>query len=221
MAWVLGSIAVVLVVLSLLGRLLLYDGSEGPMDSVSHLLNVDMETSVPTYFSVLLLLFVSALLYTVALGKRQDPFLRHWAGLAVIFLLFSIDEATSIHELAVGPLRRQFGLGGWLYFSWVIPGAAFVLAFVLAYLRFVARLSKPFQTLFVASGAIYVGGALGMELIGGFQVDHYGRDGIAYVLITTIEEALEMAGLVLFIYALLRYLETRKAALSVRFSQNE
>lgn len=109
---VLGAIALVLVALSLLGRLFLYDGSEGPMDSLSHLLNVDRENSVPTYFSVLLLLFVSALLYTVALGKRQDPFFRHWAGLAFIFLFFSIDEAASFHEFLIEPIRRQFGLGG-------------------------------------------------------------------------------------------------------------
>jgi len=40
---VLGSIALLLVEMSVLGRLLLYDGSEGTMDSVSHLINVDME----------------------------------------------------------------------------------------------------------------------------------------------------------------------------------
>ncbi len=121
----------------------------------------------------------------------------------------------------MGPLQRQFGLGGWLYFAWVIPGAAFVLAFVLVYLRFVAHLFKPFRTLFVASGAIYVCRALGIELIGGVHADHFGQNDIAYVLITTIEEALEMGGLVLFIYTLLLYLESHEAALSVRFSRNE
>ncbi len=121
----------------------------------------------------------------------------------------------------MGPLQRQFGLGGWLYFAWVIPGAAFVLAFVLVYLRFVANLFKPFRTLFVASGAIYVCRALGIELIGGVHADHFGQNDIAYVLITTIEEALEMDGLVLFIYTLLLYLESHEEALSVRFSRNE
>lgn len=60
-----------------------------------------------------------------------------------------------------------------------------------------------------------------MELIGGFQVDHYGRDGNAYVLIITIEEALEMGGVVLFINTLLLYLLAHKAALSVRFSRSK
>lgn len=191
------------------------------MDSLSHLFNLDRENSVPTYFSVLLLLFVSVLFYVVALGKKQDPFFRHWACLAVLFFVFSIDEATSIHELMSGPLRRQFGLGGWLRFAWVIPGAAFVLTFLLVYFRFIAHLAKPFRTLFVAAGAIYVGGALGMELIGGFYFDTYGEGAVMYTLSATVEEALELGGLVVLIYAVLRYLETGKADVTVRFSVDQ
>ena len=55
------------------------------------------------------------------------------------------------------------------------------------------------------AGAVYVGGAIGMEMIGGFYQDVYGYD-LTYVLLQTIEEVGEMLGIVIFIYALCYYL---------------
>ena len=54
----------------------------------------------------------------------------------------------------------------------------------------------------------YVGGALGMELIKGRHSYLYGQKNLAYGVITTIEESLEMLGIVVFIYALLDYIKT-------------
>src|SRR5687768_9580440 len=59
------------------------------------------------------------------------------------------------------------------------------------------------------------GGALGMELVGGFLTDTGGQATLAYLDATTTEESLEMLGVVIFIYALLDYIRRRLPALRV------
>ena len=103
-------------------------------------------------------------------------------------------------------MRALLDAGGWLHYAWVVPGFFFMLLFVLVYLRFFWHLNPPFKALFWVSGLLYVGGAMGMELLGGYQADFYGTDTPAYVLIVTTEETLEMSGIVVFLYTLLKYL---------------
>ena len=55
--------------------------------------------------------------------------------------------------------------------------------------------------LLLAVGALYVGGALGMEVLGALA----GPRGLAYLLASTLEEALEMVALALLLYAYLAY----------------
>jgi hypothetical protein len=87
----------------------------------------------------------------------------------------------------------------------VIPGGVLVLAFCGAYLRFFLDLAPRFQRLFGAAGLLYVGGALGVEMLGARHADLHGLDNLAYRMYQTVEESLEMFGLVLLIGALLRY----------------
>jgi hypothetical protein len=56
------------------------------------------------------------------------------------------------------------------------------------------------------AGALFVGGALGVEAVSGKHASLHGEQNLTYHLIITIEELLEMAGLVVFVYALLDYI---------------
>ena len=47
------------------------------------------------------------------------------------------------------------------------------------------------------------GGAIGVELIGGRYLELHGVENLTYAMITTVEESLEMAGVIIFIWALL------------------
>ena len=88
----------------------------------------------------------------------------------MIFVALSLDEAASIHERALVPLRRALSPTGVLTFAWVIPGALFVA---------------------LVGAALYA--ACGM--------------GLATAIESIAEETLEMAGIVVFIHALLVHLE--------------
>jgi hypothetical protein len=44
-----------------------------------------------------------------------------------------------------------------------------------------------------------------VEAVGGRYIDFYGHQNLISSMITTVEESLEMAGLIIFIWALLKY----------------
>ncbi|PHP64547.1 hypothetical protein CSC94_23865 [Zhengella mangrovi] len=131
---------------------------------------------------------------------------RYRNALAFIFVCLSIDEAASFHEILAEPLRNMLGTSGILYFAWVIPGAAFALAVAIVFIPFLCSLPLATALRFVASGAIYVGGALGMELVGGYLADNGLLGSPLYMIVSTIEESMEMVGMALFFSAALDHL---------------
>jgi len=174
------------------------------------LLDLDDEANLPAMFSTLLLLASTVLLALIARQTQNTGgrFLWHWAALAVLFAFLSVDEATSLHERMKPPLRALFHIQemGPLWFAWVIPYGAAVIALAIIYLRFVLHLAPPIRTRVLAAGALYVGGALGMEILAADRWAAHGDDLIYNFFYVTAEETLEMAGLVIFIGALLRLL---------------
>jgi hypothetical protein len=177
-------------------------------DTVVRLTWVDEECNIPSWYSASLLLLCSLLLGIIAAAQRQrrDGYFGHWLALALIFLLLSLDETAQLHELSIAPLRDRFHATGLLYYAWIVPAGVGVALFGLSYLRFLAALPARSRRLFLVAGAIYVGGALGVEALSGAQASRHGEHNPIYHAIVTVEESLEMVGLVVFIYALLDYL---------------
>jgi hypothetical protein len=53
---------------------------------------------------------------------------------------------------------------------------------------------------------LYIGGALGMEMVGSYIAEWQGQQNLLYALVATTEEVIEMIGIIVFIYGLLYYL---------------
>ena len=179
--------------------------------------DMDREANFPTWYSQALLLFSAFLLALIAsavkrMGGRD---VLHWRVLAFLFLGFSIDELAGVHELLIPALRPWFG--GWavLYHTWVVPGGLFTLVVGLSFLRFLGRLPHQTRTSLVVAGFVYVTGALVMEMVSGAYRSRYGEAHLTYAMLTTVEEALEMLGVTMFIHALLAYLQGLAVTLSV------
>ena len=172
-----------------------------------NLFNFDTEKNIPTLYSSIALLFASILLLLIAF-KRKNIKLSYipWFVLAFIFLFLSIDEISSIHERLIIPVRETFGTSGYLYYAWVIPYTLALVVFIIAYSKFLLELPKRIMIFFIMSGAIFVLGAIGFELLGGRHADLYGTNNAIYSVITTCEELLEMLGIAIFIYTLLTYI---------------
>lgn len=224
-AFTLTLILGVLVVLSVAASALSFAPIHDPLlskvrDTWVRLFWLDGEANVPTWYSASLLLLCASLLAIIAGAHRQRDTVNdiRWLILAVVFLLLSLDETAQLHELAIAPLRERFHPTGFLYFAWIVPAGICAGLFALAYLGFLARLPAQTARLMVLAGALYVGGAIGLESLSGEQASLHGEHTIAYHAITTVEELLEMAGLVVFIYALLDYIGRQFPALHVRVS---
>src|ERR671938_1885834 len=207
-------------------------GQEGYLEAL-RIFDVGEERSIPTWFESIQFLLCSVLLAVIAFAKKQrnDRYSLHWSVLSIILLLLSLDEVASIHE-AIGQqserlLHSTTGLtpGGAIKFFWVVPGAIFVFIVLLAYLRFLADLPRSTRYSFLFAGALFVLGALGLEMLSA-QVSS-SSEGIANFfgsavpkimigLQTCVEEMFEMLGLTAFIYALLAYIRSYVEDISVR-----
>jgi hypothetical protein len=182
--------------------------------SAVRLLDLNEERSFGTAYSVGLLSVTAVLLLILAIAARkrsgaQARDARWWGGLAAIFGFMSADEAAGIHEALMIPLRKALHSSGLLYFAWVVPYAALVLATALLYTRFLLRIPREVAVRFVIAGIIFVGGAVGMELIAGRLIELTGYDyrSLPMELEYLVEETMEMVGAAYFLTALLRYVE--------------
>jgi len=181
-------------------------GTGTPLKELRHIA-LDSELSLPAWYSSMLLFFIAGLLALIGRAARAvaDRDAGRWLLLAAIFLAMSLDEAASFHESLMVPLREGLGLTGILYYAWVVPGAIGVALIGAFFLPFVLRLPRRTAALIVLAGALFVGGALGMELIGGALEEAVTKQSLAYSIVSTIEESLEIAGLTVFVLALVRH----------------
>ena len=175
-----------------------------------HLFTFDAETNFPSLFSGVMLALASLLLAAIALIQKtiRARYTKYWRALSWIFLYIAIDEICSIHELLIPILRGLFNTRGVLYFPWVIPAAILLTIFLIIFKDFIVNLPPKTRNLFLLAGTIYVSGALGMEVLGGYLGDTIGFNTKGYWIVSTIEELLEMFGVVIFIYGLLSYIQS-------------
>jgi hypothetical protein len=119
----------------------------------------------------------------------------------------AFDEAFSVHEMLIMPTRKLLGGDdlGILFYAWVVPGIAIILLVGLFMSRFLFRLSAKTRNSFLIAATLYIGGIIGVEFIGGYYAELYWIQNLTYKMITTVEESLEMAGVIVFIWALLVY----------------
>ena len=204
----LAAIACVLILLSLAGQIFKHVFGHDDVHGLVLLFYVDQEHNIPSFFSAAQLLLAATLLALIAALKAGTggTFRYRWAGLALTFLYMSVDEAVGIHELLTGPTRTMLGLPdhGIFQFAWVIPGAMIAVALGLWFLRLLLSLPPRTRRQFIVAAVLFVGGALGFELLGGLYY-RQGAETFGYSLLSTAEEGLEMAGIIVFIDALLQY----------------
>ncbi len=203
-------VAVALTVVGAFANVVIYQLASSPDADIARVMSrfdLGHEPSLPAWFSSVILLLNGAVLLLIGRAKKlkAEPFVIHWLALGIIFVALSIDEAVMFHEMIDKAISFAVTTSGFMLFPWVVVGGGFALAVFAAYLRFLFHLPERFAILFVASGALYVGGAVGMEVIAAGVIDAFGVESIYHTVVQTIEESLEMAGAILFFHALTEY----------------
>lgn len=179
---------------------------------LKNLFDVDQEKNIPSIFSFCLLLAASILLAVIAIITYQRNGRNaslHWWLLCGIFFYLGIDELVEMHEVMAAALRSRFHLTGIFWYAWVIPfGIGLALLFIFFFRFIFHRIPARTRKQFLLAALVYIGGALGMEMLSGWHYTHLGSQGYSWVILTTIEEGMEMIGIILFIQALLEYIHS-------------
>ena len=171
--------------------------------------NVASELNLPAFYSSFILGLAGYILCIIALKKfRQSAnFSFQWFCLSIIFFYLAIDELLALHEGLGGMAIRFLGEENLIFQDWAYAGIVLVVLFILLFWSFFNHLPSGHKLRFFTSAALYIGGALGVEIIGSIYVMRNGIQDIPYFLFTTVEETLEMVGVIYFINTLMIYLE--------------
>lgn len=188
---------------------------------ISKEFDVGLEGNIPTFWSSFNMLFACFLcLFCGYFGASNQRISRYWFLLALAMLALSVDEFIEIHErlgmllsftaIDIPFLKQNY---------WVVPGALIVMLFALYFIPFLSALPTSTRIGVISSGAIFVLGAVGMEGLGGAMLTsgEFSRQDFIYDVRRLLEEGLEMYGIVLFNYVLLRYLETQAQHIHITF----
>lgn len=197
-----------------------YVTGHGRLLGLTELFDFDEEANIPTYFSALQLLAAAVLVVLIGITVRRRGLTQHrqWLALGGVLGLMSLDEAAQLHEkamlltksLAWAPpaLRNR---------AWVAVGIVIVLVVVVIFIPFVAKLPPVTRWGYIASGGLFVLGAVGLELVEGAWQEVHGT-GLGLKVIVGVQELLEMAAIALFIVVTLRHARGVGVAVDLRLS---
>ena len=211
----LSAFALFLVLASVGTQLAAYLTGHDHMLGVLPLFDLDGEQNIPSFFSGCLFLGGAALFLLVWRVRSQNI----WLVLAGVFVFLAFDELLQVHETLIGPIRERYHLSGFLYLAWVVVYGAAALVLAVAFVRPWWRLPRRVRFWLGVSAATYLAGAIGFEMLGAPHWEVLLRSGAGVDLLSsiysTIEESLEMAGLIMLIYSLLLLLQTERGGVAV------
>ncbi len=171
--------------------------------------NVDLELNVPTWYSSFLASSAGLLAFFTAhyyKKKNQIASKRLWLFMGFGLMAIAVDEVASFHELFLqtAHVAADFGDGqSYVQNAWLLllPLIIIIGALVM-YLLYKGLPKKTFHRIVVAA-AVYLSGALVVEYLS-IPVD---TESLIYNLVLTpLEEGLEMLGLWLILRALVLHI---------------
>jgi hypothetical protein len=184
----------------LVAHLLARGHTDGIVQDLTRPLLLDAEITVPTWFSSSLLLLIAAACALAA--WRGGELARRWWVLSVVFVFLSLDEAVIIHELGDELMARVLDRDVDVPL-WTIPAGIAVLVVGAYCLRLYRSQPSHLRRAWVVALLAFVGGAVGFEALGRPHYAVPSEAGVTYILLSTIEEGLEMAGALIFLWAVM------------------
>jgi hypothetical protein len=205
-----GLVVVLLLAASLAGHLYTWSIGQTRTRGLAAFLDVNHEENLPTVVSTLALLLGGVLGAVIATEQRRADRRQAlgWLGLALIFVYLAADEIGHWHERYRLPgTAAPRSMAEARIAPWIVIAAVAVVAVGVVYLPFLARLPSRTRARVVAAGLAFVAGAMGVELLDDLLVAHgvYARRGLGHAVASTVEEGLEMIGVLLYLHAQLDY----------------
>lgn len=223
-ALALGAVAASLAVIHVCMIILQYGLGHQRLLGLIPFFHMDMEANFPTYFSSITMLFCAFLSRLIYLGTKTSKEINHWPWLmlAFCFLFVSLDEFVAIHEFIASNIYIIRNTKNVLLFIWIVPYGFLVISGVLLLRRFIIELPKDIRFWMCIAGILYLSGAMGFEIIGFYYARFVGfQKDVIYELIVLVEESLEMAGIIVLLFALMTYIDRYLPNIFFRVSSKE
>lgn len=180
--------------------------------------NVDDEHNVPTLYAFLQIEWAALLCFMLAKHSwRLNRLLgKYWLFLGSLMAYAGVDELETLHEQLSALLQQRYQTSGIFYFAWVIPAGLLVLICGIVLLRLLWLLPRITRRRLIIAGCIYVGGAIGGDIAGGWYISTHG-DGLGwpYIFEYHVEECMEMVGIAFFTYSLLQHVKSLNLSIAV------
>jgi len=206
---VLSALAIILIIANIIMLFIYFSIDDPDKFDFVRMVDLDQEGNLPTVFSSSLLLIAGFLFYLLHKSVNLKPKTTHyyWLGLSFIFIFLGFDEGAKIHE-TLGDYTENFvEASGYLYYPWVLSYGVLVLILGGFYFRFFLRMKRKVFYSFLLAAFIFLSGAVGFELLGAKEASAHGSDTLLYCVYYTIEESLEMFGVIYLIHILLQLLK--------------
>ncbi len=208
------------IVLGLVGMaLLLLDMLTQTLDELLHLdadwwervvrwFDADSQGSLTSWYPYTLLLLCAGFAFLVA-GVHWHRRVRgaaFWGAIGVVALLLSFEEMSpgwpSVLDFLDDILTDELDLSTWTTISMIIAGVA--IAVILAR-RFVLTLPMELRGMMLFGVGVFLAGAIGVEAAAHVWLWFFDSRNLIHQSITSVEEVLEMIGIILIIYSVLEY----------------
>lgn len=172
-----------------------------------YILNLDNERTIPSYYSGLKLVFISALSFLIFLilknntKNKIDYYL--YLLISIFFVALSFDKISELHEnLAYYFLEKNnnFNIFQQSSFMWLIYLSPLIIMVFFLFFYFLSRQLKNKSFKFFLAGIIFFFLVILFEFVGGMII--YSNKGF-YNIMIILEEASEKIGASLFFIAFL------------------
>lgn len=180
----------------------------GVHPTIAHMFDLDGEGNAATWYASSQLLLASAMSLLIGLQVEGRSLGRFYYLLAAAFLFFSADEAAVIHE-PLAYIVRGYSFTGFLpgpdHVTWMLPYLAVMVVLLIVMRRGFLLFLRSFTHLraFLAGAVLWILGAMAVEVVGYYVLV---RNGGSYSFQVALEEACELLGVIVMIYALMRTL---------------
>ena len=212
----LSTIAVVLILLNSIMLVVYFYIDDSKIFDFVQMVDLDQEANLPTVFSSSILLIAALLFYLLSQKSKiqKNSQYYYWLGLSAVFIFLGFDEGATIHETLGDMTEKYVDTSGYLHYPWVISYGILVAILGFLYFRFFIRMEKRVFWSFAKAAAIFLSGAIGFELLGAKEASLHGSDTMLYCYYYTIEESLEMFGVIYLISILLGLLKKETLAVT-------
>lgn len=179
----------------------------GQIYELTNRFDLDDEASVPTWFSQLLFLLVGLGALLASYMQHKPKARRLWQLIALIGVLFSIDEIAGLHEFVLQTIHVLFFKDAGpteMDNAWLIVLPFILLGGIWLLWNLYKVIPKRTLLLIAGAGVIFLSGAIGVDLFTSItERESYLNQGI----LTGLEEAMELLSVTVVIYAITDYLE--------------